>query len=620
MLTPIDIQNHVLKSTMGGYNKKETDDFIESVQASYEQLYKENHDLKEKVTALSEGLQYYKQMEGTLQKTLMLAEKTATETLEASRTKASKVEKESQQKANVMLSSAKAKADAIVSESEAKVNALLTESQTKADSLLSDAKNKAENLVSEAQQKANNLLANANERVDRVLAEAKKTAGDLVDQTRFSTEHMMDDANHQLSEVSSTARTLIDCYSEYKEQFKAMLHKQLAQLEDPGFMIQVPDLQKTLEKQQVSIAEQQTSLADRLDRMEGKTKELELPVDETAPAKQETEPVTEILAEDIIADAAKDIAVIQKELDDATETVTATEENPFLPEEDAPAGETGGEEAASFDKEANVLEALAKMVDSTVSEEPEAAAGSSAGHYDNNSNSNGSIGDFADIALEALRRANSEVIPKAPMASDETSVLGTSYDDFDPQSQAQTEYDTDGQQHDAPEFTSAQETEQKVIPMPDFAGAAVEAPSFMPEQGQPAVPMPDFASAAETPSFEPEQEQPVVPMPDFASAAAETPGALEEAAIQAENYITKETYFGSADNIPYTGAVADFSNGISGGETETAADGADTASELFSGDFSGAATAPADEFAVSGNPSDGGQETPFTFIDANDAN
>ena len=25
MLTPIDIQNHVLKSTMGGYNKKETD-------------------------------------------------------------------------------------------------------------------------------------------------------------------------------------------------------------------------------------------------------------------------------------------------------------------------------------------------------------------------------------------------------------------------------------------------------------------------------------------------------------------------------------------------------------------------------------------------------------------
>ena len=26
MLTPIDIQNHVLKSTMGGYNKKETDE------------------------------------------------------------------------------------------------------------------------------------------------------------------------------------------------------------------------------------------------------------------------------------------------------------------------------------------------------------------------------------------------------------------------------------------------------------------------------------------------------------------------------------------------------------------------------------------------------------------
>ena len=79
MLTPIDIQNHVLKSTMGGYNKKETDDFIESIQASYEQLYKENSDLKKKITTLSEGIQYYKQMEGTLQKTLVLAEQTASE-------------------------------------------------------------------------------------------------------------------------------------------------------------------------------------------------------------------------------------------------------------------------------------------------------------------------------------------------------------------------------------------------------------------------------------------------------------------------------------------------------------------------------------------------------------
>lgn len=98
MLTPIDIQNHVLKSTMGGYNKKETDDFIEAVQQSYEECYKENHDLKEKITTLSEGLQYYKQMETTLQKALVLAEKTSTETLEAAKAEAAAMEQEAQEK------------------------------------------------------------------------------------------------------------------------------------------------------------------------------------------------------------------------------------------------------------------------------------------------------------------------------------------------------------------------------------------------------------------------------------------------------------------------------------------------------------------------------------------
>ena len=136
MLTPIDIQNHVLKSTMGGYNKKETDDFIESIQVSYEQLYKENSDLKKKITTLSEGIQYYKQMEGTLQKTLVLAEQTASETLETSKTAAAQVEKESRAKAEVMLREAKSRADGLVADAQEKANKLTRESEERAASLL----------------------------------------------------------------------------------------------------------------------------------------------------------------------------------------------------------------------------------------------------------------------------------------------------------------------------------------------------------------------------------------------------------------------------------------------------------------------------------------------------
>ena len=62
MLTPIDIQNREIKSKMGGYDKKDVDDFLEEIRGSYEELYKENQSLKEKISSLSEGIQYYKKM------------------------------------------------------------------------------------------------------------------------------------------------------------------------------------------------------------------------------------------------------------------------------------------------------------------------------------------------------------------------------------------------------------------------------------------------------------------------------------------------------------------------------------------------------------------------------
>ena len=92
MLTPIDIHNRQLKpAKIGGYDKKDIDDFMEEIIASYEELYNENRVLKEKITSLSEGIQYYKKMEGTLQKALVLAEKTSSETQEAAKSQADSV-------------------------------------------------------------------------------------------------------------------------------------------------------------------------------------------------------------------------------------------------------------------------------------------------------------------------------------------------------------------------------------------------------------------------------------------------------------------------------------------------------------------------------------------------
>lgn len=124
MLTPMDIRNHELKTTMGGYNKKDTDDFIKSVYESYEAIYKDNHDLKEQVSSLSDGIQYYKQMETTLQKALVVAEKTASEIQDAARAQAEAAVKEAQTRAEAIESQTKTEIELMKSKAEHELNCI----------------------------------------------------------------------------------------------------------------------------------------------------------------------------------------------------------------------------------------------------------------------------------------------------------------------------------------------------------------------------------------------------------------------------------------------------------------------------------------------------------------
>lgn len=68
----------------------------------YEKLYKENFDLKEKIEALEEQLNTYRQMEKTLNDTLYLAQETANEMKAAGEKKAEVILREAEQRAEQM--------------------------------------------------------------------------------------------------------------------------------------------------------------------------------------------------------------------------------------------------------------------------------------------------------------------------------------------------------------------------------------------------------------------------------------------------------------------------------------------------------------------------------------
>lgn len=107
MITPIEIQNKVFKSGGLGYDKKDVDGFMEELLENYESLYRERMEMTDRMNTLKEGLQYYKTIEKTLQKALVLAERTADETKSNAMKNAALIEQEAVSKANIILEDAK---------------------------------------------------------------------------------------------------------------------------------------------------------------------------------------------------------------------------------------------------------------------------------------------------------------------------------------------------------------------------------------------------------------------------------------------------------------------------------------------------------------------------------
>jgi len=77
MLTPLDIENKRFSKKLNGYSVEEVDDFLDQVTLEYEKLYKENNEFKDEVEQSKKDLEHYKNVEKTLQNTLVMAQTTA---------------------------------------------------------------------------------------------------------------------------------------------------------------------------------------------------------------------------------------------------------------------------------------------------------------------------------------------------------------------------------------------------------------------------------------------------------------------------------------------------------------------------------------------------------------
>jgi len=92
MLTPLDIENKKFsKQMMNGYSVEEVDDFLDQLTADYEKAYKESSESRTKIEELNKSLEHYKNIESTLQSTLVMAQSTAEEVKKVARQQADQI-------------------------------------------------------------------------------------------------------------------------------------------------------------------------------------------------------------------------------------------------------------------------------------------------------------------------------------------------------------------------------------------------------------------------------------------------------------------------------------------------------------------------------------------------
>lgn len=106
MITPLDIENKEFKRGFRGYKAEEVDEFLDDVKEDYEKLYKENIEIKDKLSSVNEQVMRYKNIEETLKNTLIIAQNTAEE-----------VNTNAAKKAHLIIEEAEFKARKIIEES-----------------------------------------------------------------------------------------------------------------------------------------------------------------------------------------------------------------------------------------------------------------------------------------------------------------------------------------------------------------------------------------------------------------------------------------------------------------------------------------------------------------------
>lgn len=117
-LTPLDIHNKEFSRGFRGYVEDEVNDFLDQVVKDYEAVLREKKELFDRLTTLEDRVEQYRQMEETLNKSILVAQESAEE-----------VRRNAQKEAQLIIKEAEKNADRIINDALAKSRKTLLENE-----------------------------------------------------------------------------------------------------------------------------------------------------------------------------------------------------------------------------------------------------------------------------------------------------------------------------------------------------------------------------------------------------------------------------------------------------------------------------------------------------------
>ncbi len=115
-LTPIDIHNKEFSKGFRGYDEDEVNEFLDQIIKDYELILREKKELEQKLNEVDDRLGHFNNIEGTLNKSIIIAQEAAEE-----------VKRNAQKEAKLIIKEAEKNADRIVNDSLSKARKLALE-------------------------------------------------------------------------------------------------------------------------------------------------------------------------------------------------------------------------------------------------------------------------------------------------------------------------------------------------------------------------------------------------------------------------------------------------------------------------------------------------------------